>query len=840
MKLKRILCAALALALLAGCAASFAGCGPKQVAEKQVVDHVYRATVLGKPEELNYVQRMFVRDGYIYMYGAHYDRETYESEMRLFRMGMDGTNLTRVDMPGVKLEEGSNLQEMLMAPDGSVWQVVYRSHYNEETYEYSEEHRLYHVAADGTVLAEVDPKSIWDAFADDAENGAESGIYHYIHSCMLLGEDLVFQDSDNGMHRVAADGTLVGSVNIRPLMESGYINRMLRVDGKLVLMHNDYSGAQSKMALVEVDWEAGKLLAPVELDTQTFQNVWNFFDGEGYTFYYSTQEAVYGYDVATATSTELLNFMNSDLSANNVNDMIVLSQDQFIARGWDDLSGEDAIMLLTRVPDDQIVPKYILNLAVVGDDWALRNNVLRFNRQSEEYRVKIKQYSIDDYYEEGKEYNYQELVDKAVTALNNDIIAGHIPDILHVNQYMPMDNYISKGMLADLYTFIDNDPELKREDFLENVLEALEVGGKLYEIMPSFNVRTLVGKDSMLGGRKQWTMGEFIQWSKGIPEGSGVFFDMTRDQMLELFCTFAYEEFVDPETGKCYFDTEDFKQVLQYVNTLSTKSVWEGQDGYDEEFYQNYQNRFRADLAMLEEMYLSSFEAYTSWMSYTFFTEDITMIGLPSMSGNGSVITSDAMSFAISAKSPVVDGAWSFVRYFLTEEYQDTLEYTFPVRVSSLEKLADKAVAQQAEEKKNWEEYLNNYGGNDYIIDDDMVVMPTEETESVAETEEPAETEDKVVVDTEISVETDAVIGGGVIGMPNPYPQEQFRVFLTEEMADEIIEFIKSLNHVLRYNVPVNNIIKEEAAQYFAGQKSLEDTARIIQNRVSTYVAERR
>ena len=59
-------------------------------------------------------------------------------------------------------------------------------------------------------------------------------------------------------------------------------------------------------------------------------------------------------------------------------------------------------------------------------------------------------------------------------------------------------------------------------------------------------------------------------------------------------------------------------------------------------------------------------------------------------------------------------------------------------------------------------------------------------------------------------------------------------------MADEIIVFLKSLDHVLRYNVPVNNIIKEEAAQYFAGQKSLDDTVRIIQNRVSTYVAERR
>jgi hypothetical protein len=341
MKLKKILCAVLALAMLAGCASSFAGCGKKQVAEKQVVDHVYRATYLERPKDLNYVQRMFVQDDYVYMYGEHYDRETYESEMRLFRMGLDGSNVTRLDMPGVQIGEDSYLQEMLMVPDGSVWQVVHTSHYNEETYEYFEEYHIYHVAADGTVLADVNPKDIWDRQAEDPENGAESGIYHYIHSCMLLGGEFVFQDSDRTLYRLSGDGQLVGAVDVTPLMESGYINRMLQVDGKLTLMHNDYSGPQSKMALVEVDWDASKLLAPVELDANIFQNVWNFFDGEGYTFYYSTQDAVYGYDAATQTSTELLNFMNSDMSANNVNDMVVLSQDQFIARGWDDLTGED-------------------------------------------------------------------------------------------------------------------------------------------------------------------------------------------------------------------------------------------------------------------------------------------------------------------------------------------------------------------------------------------------------------------------------------------------------------------------------------------------------------------
>ena len=836
MKLKKILCAILAFALLAGCASAFAGCGKKQVAEKQVVDHVYRATYLKKPEGLSYIERLYyMDDDCIYMYGSHYDPETYESETRLYRMGMDGSHVTQVDMPGLELDENSYVQQMLFTPEGAVWEVIYTSHYNEETYEYSESTRLVRVEADGTVRADVDATEIWGDSSGEVDG---EYIYHYVNHAKLMGEELIFLDGDRAMYRLNPDGELVGSVELSEASQGMYLTNVMVAAGELTLLLHDYSDVTTKVFLAGVDWQAQKLLAPVELDSDVFGDVWNYYSGNGYSMYYSTQEAVFGYDAASDTSTKLLDFMNSDLSVSNVNEMTILSPDRFIARGWDDLTGEDAIMVLDRVPDDQIVPKYILTLAVVGDDWTMRQNVLRFNRQSEEYRVQIKTYSPNDYTTEDGEYDYQAMMDQAVTALNNDILAGRMPDVLLVSPYMPLSNYISKGLLADLYTFIDNDPELKREDFLPNVLEALEVNGKLYEIMPSFEVQTLVGKDEMLGGRTKWTMGEFVQWMKAIPEGSKVFYDMTRDQMLELFCTLAYEEFVDPDTGKCQFDTEDFKQILAFVKDLPTTSIWESQQEYDEAFYQAYQNRFRSDAAMLEHMYISSFESYTSMMGNLFYTEDVTPIGLPSMTGNGSVITVTDMNFAISTKSPVMEGAWSFVRYFLTEEYQDTLAYTFPLRVESLEKLADRTVEQQQKEKEEWEKWQQQQG-DDYLIDDDMVVMPYAETTAPAGEETVPETEE--VEDEEISVETSPpIIGGGIIGMPNPFPQEQFRVFLTEELADELVAFLKTLNHVQRYNVPVNNIIKEEAAQYFAGQKSLDDTVRIIQNRVSTYVAERR
>lgn len=60
---------------------------------------------------------------------------------------------------------------------------------------------------------------------------------------------------------------------------------------------------------------------------------------------------------------------------------------------------------------------------------------------------------------------------------------------------------------------------------------------------------------------------------------------------------------------------------------------------------------------------------------------------------------------------------------------------------------------------------------------------------------------------------------------------------------DEINMFMDLINHTKRvyyHNPIVNNIIQEEAAYYFAGDKSLDDIVKIIQNRVETYINEKR
>ena len=63
---------------------------------------------------------------------------------------------------------------------------------------------------------------------------------------------------------------------------------------------------------------------------------------------------------------------------------------------------------------------------------------------------------------------------------------------------------------------------------------------------------------------------------------------------------------------------------------------------------------------------------------------------------------------------------------------------------------------------------------------------------------------------------------------------------MTEEEAKYLTNFILSVNTPYREDANLLSIVEEEAGAYFAGQKSAQTVAEIIQSRVSLYLAESR
>ena len=63
---------------------------------------------------------------------------------------------------------------------------------------------------------------------------------------------------------------------------------------------------------------------------------------------------------------------------------------------------------------------------------------------------------------------------------------------------------------------------------------------------------------------------------------------------------------------------------------------------------------------------------------------------------------------------------------------------------------------------------------------------------------------------------------------------------MTQEQADQLRTVIDSVDSVMEQNSAIFDIVNEQAAAFFAGQKSAEEVARLIQSRASIYVNEQR
>ena len=63
---------------------------------------------------------------------------------------------------------------------------------------------------------------------------------------------------------------------------------------------------------------------------------------------------------------------------------------------------------------------------------------------------------------------------------------------------------------------------------------------------------------------------------------------------------------------------------------------------------------------------------------------------------------------------------------------------------------------------------------------------------------------------------------------------------LTQEEADQILELINTTTRTMTTDQAITEIVTSETEAYFAGSKSAEETAKMVQSRVSLYVNEQR
>ena len=391
-------------------------------------------------------------------------------------------------------------------------------------------------------------------------------------------------------------------------------------------------------------------------------------------------------------------------------------------------------------------------------------------------------------------YNTEEDYTQSYTKLNNDIIAGNIPDILVLDNGMPIDSFIAKGIFANIDDLIKNDEELSKLEFMDNAFEAFRVDGALYRVIPRFTVNTWLAKKSLVGDRTSWTMDDVKQAATKLTGEKTIFGTehggSTREMFMNQVMEFCGRDFVDVNTGKCNFDNKLFADLLEYAKTLPSEEENQSQDDeYWEEYWEKYYTQYRENRVLMMPREIGDLNEMKYQMK-GMIGEAVSFVGFPTESGSGSFIRAN-ISYAIADKSANKDGAWQFLRFFLTEDYQRNDNYTYgysygmPVLKSIVRESANKLM-----ERPYWED---ENGNKNYY--DDTFYMNGE----------------SIILD--------------------PFTQAE---------ADQLFDFICSVNKAGFFDENVTKIVNEEAGSFFSGSKSAKDVAAMIQNRVQLYVNENR
>ncbi len=794
----RALALALALMLMA---ALFAGCGKKEKApEMKKVQYVYRASEFaGVPEDLRSIEQIFAVDGNIYLYGRYYDENWTVNGPRLYRCKTDGSGMTRVDLgieDTVQSEmdeeesdsgENSNTTTLTAAPDGGIWYVVQRSTYGFEgdEYKYEEHSTLRKIGTAGETAAELD----LDEFKENEYD------YFYVSALTTDADGYVYMSAGQNILILTPAGEKYALIEVP---EESSINTMVRTgEGKVIA---SFYGLAGTGLLREIDREAKAFGKEVHLgqteDGKISTAYYSIMPGYGCSLFYRDSQNVYSYDIASGTATTVLNYINSDLNSNETGSLTPISENQMITSvyDWDPESDRENITveLLTKVPDEEIQPRRIITLGTTGLDYNTRKMIVDFNKANETYRIELR-----DYADQNGVITYGGYASATMAAgmpgeveydweagmrkFNTDIISGNIPDIIQIDSNMPYDSYVAKGLLADLYPMIEKDEGIKKEDYLPNVFQALEKDGKLYSLIPGFTVMTVIGKTSVVGDRQSWTMDEMARMMKDLPDGVQLFSEMTREQFMNYAMTLSSGSFVNYATGECHFDSDSFKRLLEMAKTFPEEINWEEVYGEDYD-WSLYETQYRDNRTLLSAQYMSDFTTL-HYAEAVNFGEKVSFIGFPDDSGVGATLNV-SQQFAIYSKSPNTEGAWTFLRQFLTDEFQEQ-QYNMPIKLTALEK-------KQQEAQKP------------YTYEDE---------------------------------------DGNLVEMPNTYfiRDEEIDIgYPTQEECDRIMAYIRTVTNIYRLDSSLMDIVNEEAGGFFAGQRSVDDVAGVIQNRVKTYLAENR
>ncbi len=407
--------------------------------------------------------------------------------------------------------------------------------------------------------------------------------------------------------------------------------------------------------------------------------------------------------------------------------------------------------------------------------WSWLSEAVRdFNDQSADVKIDLINYA---------DFDSGNATVNGLSRLNTDILSGYTPDIFDLNT-LPARSYINKGLIEDLWPWIDTDPEIDRENLLPEVIRLLERDGKLYDLVPTYRLRLVCGSKEQFGDKESLSMDDLFALSKQY-DTQQLFGCMNRREFWEAVLRFAGADFVDYDAPSCRFDSESFVRLLELSKQLPGKELVEMTPEELTE-YHRLRNETTQRLVSGEQIFyflnLNNMPVFMLQQADAIFRGEPRFVGFPSDRGSG-IALEPFLRLGMSSASPNKEAVWEFFRFLLSDGYLT---------------------------REKW----NDTPGETYCL----MCIPTTRS----------------AYDFRMSVWLENQISTNAAEYGNP----DLEIVAGPDTGERILTLTARASSLYDYDQVLLDTILDAAGAYYAGDRSAEDVAKLIQSKANLYLAE--
>lgn len=253
-----------------------------------------------------------------------------------------------------------------------------------------------------------------------------------------------------------------------------------------------------------------------------------------------------------------------------------------------------------------------------------------------------------------------------------ELMTGKASDLVDLSS-LDVNRYVNSGLLCNLYDFMDNDATFNKSDYYTNVFEAMEYNNNLYAMPFAFLYDMVYASKPMaeglrldltdVSGLNYIEMIDIYEKAKkhhNFPQS----FRFMPGAVKESFFNYEVIEFYDGKNKEAWIESEEFIQHLNLTNNIYTGYSPENQGGWYMTRIADGNDNFMKSDFMFSKFESNSIDLYNMMIEYENILAPLPMLN---SAGNAPFNIFSSM-YAIPQSSSNKELAWEFLKYCISEK----------------------------------------------------------------------------------------------------------------------------------------------------------------------------